>query len=161
MDSVWFWSLITLVVGFIVGYAAQKSGFCSVGGWRDLVLMRDTYLLKGIGGFLIGGVIGYTILSLTGGIYFSSQFPWFYFKQWAMIPGSVFTYKNLWVGWTIAALGGLGMGFFSVLAGGCPLRNATMAAEGNKSSWWYLLGFALMAPVVVYLFTLINPLGWF
>lgn len=54
MVSVWFWSLITLVVGFIVGYVAQRSGFCSVGGWRDLVLMHDTYLLKGIGGFLLG-----------------------------------------------------------------------------------------------------------
>lgn len=161
MVSVWFWSLITLVVGFIVGYVAQRSGFCSIGGWRDLVLMRDTYLLKGIGGFLLGGVIGYTILSLTGGIYFASQFPWFYFKQWTMIPGSVVTYKNLSAGWAIAALGGVGMGFFSVLAGGCPLRNAVLASEGNKSSWWYLLGFALMTAVVVYLFTLINPLKLF
>jgi hypothetical protein len=161
MDSAWFWSLTTLVVGLIVGYAAQRSGFCSVGGWRDLILMKDTHLLKGILGFLVGGILGYTILSLTGGIYFANQFPWFYFKGWsAMIPGSVVAYKNVWAGWAVAAIGGLGMGFFSVLAGGCPLRNATMAAEGNKSSWWYLLGFALMAPIVTYLFVvIINPLG--
>jgi len=160
MDSVWFWSVITLVVGFIVGYVAQRSGFCSVGGWRDLVLMKDTYLLKGVLGFLAGGIAGYVILSLTGGIYFASQFPWFYFKQWSMMPCTVVSYNDLWAGWAVAAIGGLGTGFYSVLAGGCPLRIATMAAEGNKSSWWYLLGFALMAPIVTYLFVvIINPLG--
>jgi uncharacterized membrane protein YedE/YeeE len=161
VESVWFWSLTTLGVGLIVGYASQRSGFCTIGGWRDFILMRDTYLLKGVLGFLVGGIAGYTILTLAGGIYYANQFPWFYFKNWAMIPGTVVVYKNLWVGWAIATLGGLGMGFFSVLAGGCPLRNATMASEGNKSSWWYLLGFVLVIPIVIYLFTFINPLGWF
>jgi hypothetical protein len=37
--------------------------------------------------------------------------------------------------------GGIGFGFFSVYAEGCPFRQHVMAAEGKRSAWMYLLGF--------------------
>jgi len=159
LESVWFWSIITLVVGLIVGYVAQMAGFCSIGGYRDYILFRDTHLLKGVAGFLVGGVIGFTILALAGGIYYPNQFPWSYFNGLKMVAGSLLKTNDLTVGWAAAIVGGIGVGFFSVIAGGCPLRNAVMAAEGNKSSIWYLIGFALMTPIVVYVFYVINSLG--
>lgn len=49
------------------------------------------------------------------------------------------------LGWTV--LGGLGLGFFSNLANGCPLRQHVLAGQGEASAWWYLLGFYLMVLV--------------
>lgn len=156
VESVWFWSLTTLVVGLIIGYSAQKAGFCSIGGWRDYILLRDTHLIKGIVGFIIGGVIGYSLLTLTGAIYFPNQFPWSYYNGLKAISGSLVKTNDLTTTWIAAIIGGIGVGFFSVLSGGCPLRNAVMASEGNKSSIWYLIGFALMCPIAVYVFYLIG-----
>lgn len=158
VESVWFWSLTTLVVGLIVGYLAQKSGFCSIGGWRDFILFRDTHLIKGVVGFIIGGVVGFSLLALLGAIYYPSQFPWTYFNGLKTISGSLVKTNNLTTAWITAIIGGIGVGFFSVLSGGCPLRNAVMASEGNKSSIWYLIGFALMAPIAVYVFYLIGTI---
>jgi uncharacterized membrane protein YedE/YeeE len=47
----------------------------------------------------------------------------------------------------LAVLGGAGLGLFSVLAGGCPLRQHVMASEGDKSSMSYLVGFYVGAVV--------------
>jgi uncharacterized membrane protein YedE/YeeE len=158
VESVWFWSASTLVVGLIVGYLAQKSGFCTIGGYRDFILFRDTHLLKGVIGFIIGGIVGYSLLTLAGAIYFANQFPWSYFNGVKLIAGSLVKTNDLATAWITAIIGGIGLGFFSVLSGGCPLRNAVMASEGNKSSIWYLMGFTLMAPIVVYVFNLIGTL---
>jgi uncharacterized membrane protein YedE/YeeE len=43
--------------------------------------------------------------------------------------------------WLIAIIGGLGVGFVGVLAGGCPFRMHVLAAEGRRTYWFYLLGF--------------------
>lgn len=158
MESVWFWSLTTLAVGLIVGYLAQKSGFCTIGGYRDFILFRDTHLIKGVVGFIFGGIVGFSLLALAGAIYYPNQFPWIYFNGLKIIAGSLVKTNNLTTAWITAIIGGISLGFFSVLSGGCPLRNAVMASEGNKSSIWYLIGFALMMPIAVYVFYLIGTL---
>jgi uncharacterized membrane protein YedE/YeeE len=156
MQSVWFWSVTTLIVGLIIGYLAQKSGFCSIGGYRDFILFRDTHLIKGAAGFVIGGIVGFSLLTLTGAIYYPNQFPWSFYNALKIIPGSLVKTSDLTTAWITAIIGGVGVGFFSVLSGGCPLRNAVMSMEGNKSAIWYLIGFALMTPIVVYVFYLIG-----
>ncbi len=158
MQSAWFWSLTTLIVGMIIGYAAQRAGFCSIGGWRDYVLFRDATLWKAVPGFIIGGIIGYSILTIAGSIYYPNQFPWGWYKGWTSIPGSIAKGVTL-IGsnailnailWAI--IGAVGIGFFSTLAGGCPLRQTVMAAEGSKSSYVYLIGFIIGAPIAHYIF---------
>jgi uncharacterized membrane protein YedE/YeeE len=51
----------------------------------------------------------------------------------------------------VAIIGGLGIGFFAVLSGGCPFRNTVMTGEGNKSALFYLLGF-LFGAIIFHLF---------
>ena len=41
-------AIITLLVGGLVGYLSQRSRMCFVGGIRDFILIRDTYLLRGL-----------------------------------------------------------------------------------------------------------------
>src|SRR4030042_1977756 len=46
-----------VVVGLAIGLLAQRTRLCFVGGWRDLIMIKDTYLFGGIAAFLIGAFI--------------------------------------------------------------------------------------------------------
>lgn len=119
-------SMATLVVGVLIGYLGQRSRFCIISGVRDYFLLRDSYRIKGLLGLIIGGVIGYTAFKLMGGDV--PNFP---------IGIDIEPVGNL----IASVIGGLGLGFYSVLAEGCPFRQHVMAAEGRKSAMFYLLGF--------------------
>ena len=41
-------AITTLVVGVVVGYLGQRSRMCFIGGIRDVMLVRDGYLLRGL-----------------------------------------------------------------------------------------------------------------
>ncbi len=135
----------TLIVGMIIGYLVQRSRFCSIGGFRDFLLARDTYLLKGYGGLLVGAAAGFILFKLAGGQI--NNFP----LGNDLPPMAPF----------IAMIAGaIGLGFFSVMAGGCPTRQHVMAAEGKESAVYYLIG--LYAGIVYFfLFTTqyLNILG--
>lgn len=118
---------------------------CFVGGMRDFYLIRDTWLIKGLFGFFVGALIGFIIFTATGHI---SAFPWFVDKGLAPIPGDPLGASGSLAGHLILAIiGGFGVGFFSVIQGGCPLRNYVMAAEGNKTAIAYLFGLAVGAVI--------------
>ncbi len=115
----------TLIVGMIAGYIVQRSRFCSIGGFRDFFLSRGTYLLKGYGGLLVGAAAGFILFKMTGGKI--ANFP----------LGMDFPPIAPFIAMIIGAIG---LGFFSVLAGGCPTRQHVMAAEGKESAVFYLIG---------------------
>lgn len=119
-------ALVTLVVGFIIGYLGQRSRFCIISGIRDFTLFRDTYRIKGLFALIIGSLLGLGFFKLIGGTI--SAFP---------------AQQNVGsAGYFIAsAIGGLGVGFFSVLSEGCPFRQHVMAGEGKRSAIFYLIGF--------------------
>jgi len=116
-------AIATLVVGLIVGFFAQRSRMCFVGGLRDFILVRDTELLKGLLAFALTAWIAFPLAGMLAGS-----------------PRTVFTPADaITVALTVAA--GLGVGLFSTLANGCPLRQHVLAAQGIVSSWTYLAGF--------------------
>ena len=118
--------LATLVIGGVIGYLGQRSRFCAVSGFRDWFLVRDTRLLKGYGALLIGGAAGFALFKLMGGSIFNYPL--------GMDIGST-------GGAIIIAIAGVGMGYFSTLADGCPFRQHVAAATGRQTSLFYLLGF--------------------
>ncbi len=102
---------IGLAAGLIIGILAQRSRFCSVGGIRDFIFFRDTYLLTGILALLITAMIANIVVG---------------------------TFKLGFTGQPIAHTDGiwnfLGMylaGTASTLLGGCPIRQLIAASEGN------------------------------
>lgn len=116
----------TLIVGILIGYLGQSSKFCIVSGIRDSYLLRNFYRIKGLLGLIIGAALGFTIFKLIGGD----------------VPGFPAQIKIESIGYLIATIiGGVGMGFYSVLAEGCPFRQHVMAAEGRESAVFYLIGF--------------------
>jgi len=124
-------ALATLVLGFVIGYLGQRSRLCFVAGYRDLFLIRDASLLKGVIGAFLGALAGFILFKFLGG----------------RIVGFPMLLKTPELdsvsAWLITIVGGLGVGFVGALAGGCPFRMHVLAAEGKRTYWFYLLGFYL------------------
>ena len=143
--------IITLVLGLIIGYLAQRSGFCSIGGMRDLMMFKHTRLFFGYLTLIGGALIGYAIFWLI----IPSAFPNFYWagtQGFTPIPGAP---SGLQVGSYIilAVIGGFGMGLLGVLLGGCPLRQIVMSSEGGRNSLFFVIGL-IVGAVVFHAFTM-------
>lgn len=116
-------AIATLVIGVILGYLGQRSRMCFVGGIRDFILVRDTYLLRGLIAFGLTAWLAFPLVGLLVGTR----------------PGPLGVSDAVTVLLTI--LGGFGVGYFSTLANGCPFRQHVLAAQGVRSSIAYLVGF--------------------
>lgn len=154
--------IVTIILGFIMGYLGQRARMCFIGGMRDWYLVRDTYLIKGLFAFLVFAFVGFVIFHFISPAI--KTFPWFlnggavFVKKWTVtgisaspshllpVPGDPITWcPKAWAHIILAIIGGFGLGFCSTMAGGCPFRQHVMAAEGSRSAITYLIGFALGA----------------
>lgn len=159
--------IFSLVMGIIIGYMGQRSRMCFIGGVRDFIIVKDTFLLKGFISFLLTAIVLFMLLNSMG--VYLKDYPWYAKKE--MIPmvdyalqtnqpylacempaGAIFGFAKNIPGVNIGSftlsytaivmiLGSLSIGFFSTMANGCPFRQHVMAGSGNKSAWVYLLGF--------------------
>lgn len=138
--------IVTLLLGLIIGWLGQRSGFCSVGGFRDFFMFRHTRLLYGYLALIIGAFAGYLVFKLVFPSAFEGFF-WFMGKGLMPVPGAP---ANLTVAAYIilAVVGGIAVGLIGVLLGGCPLRQVVMTAEGNARSLFFVIG--MCAGAVVY-----------
>ena len=123
-------AVATLVVGIILGYLGQRSRMCFVGGIRDFILVRDTFLLKGLIAFGLTAWLSFPLAGVIVGIRPETSSIWRFAFDISDAVTAVLT-----------IVGGFGVGFFSTLANGCPLRQHVLAAQGTKSSIAYLAGF--------------------
>lgn len=122
-----------------MGILAQKTRLCMVGGTRDMIMFKDSYLLSGFLAILIFAFIGNLILG-----YFNLGF--------AEQP--VAHTDGLW-----NFLGMVLVGWGSVLLGGCPLRQLILAGEGNADSSVTIMG-SLVGAAIVHNFGLASsPAG--
>ena len=159
-------AIYTLILGLVFGYLGQRARMCFIGGMRDYILVRDTYLIKGLFGFLAAAFLGFVLFHFAIPCATLGTFPWFmngagvFLNRWAAmniqdtpspilpVPGAPITWSPKVIHHLIlAVIGGTMVGFFSVLAGGCPFRQHVMADEGSRRSLSYIVGFALGAVV--------------
>lgn len=111
---------ISFLFAIIIGVLAQRSRFCTVGAFRDLIIIKDTYLLLGLGSFIVSAFLMNLILG---------QFK----PGFAGQPAAHSMHLWNFLGMTLA-----GLAF--TLAGGCPGRQLIMAGEGNNDSAVFFLG---------------------
>jgi len=56
--------IAVLIIGMVMGFAAQRSRFCIQGAFRDLFLIKDTHLMDGVLAamlvFMLVNLIGYS-----------------------------------------------------------------------------------------------------
>lgn len=111
---------VSLVVAIVIGVLAQRSRFCTVGAFRDMILIKDFHLLGGVAGF----VISVFILNFV----FGNFNPGFEAQPIAHS-------QHLW-----NFLGMVLAGLAFTLAGGCPGRQLFLAGEGNVDSGIFIIG---------------------
>lgn len=112
--------LVSLGIGLLIGFLAQRTRFCTMGAVRDVILMRDTHLLSGLLALLASAFIVNLILG---------QFNLGY-------AGQPIAHSNL--EWNV--LGMVLAGLAYALAGGCPGRQLFLAGEGDGDSAVFTLG---------------------
>ena len=112
--------ILSLGVGLSVGFLAQRSRFCTMGAFRDLLLFRQTHLFLGVLSLAVAAFMTNLIL-----------------KQFN--PG----FANQPVAHTMSLWNFSGMvlaGLAFTLAGGCPGRQLFLAGEGDGDAAIFSLG---------------------
>ena len=112
--------LFSLAAGLAVGWLAQRTRFCTVGALRDLIMMRDAHLFKGIVAFIAAALVANLALG---------QFHLGFEKQ------PVAHTMQLW-----NFLGMVLSGLAFTLAGGCPGRMLIMSGEGDSDAGVFVFG---------------------
>lgn len=130
---------ISLGAGLIIGALAQRSRFCTVGAFRDVMLTKDFHLISGVAALLVFAFVANIILG---------QFnPGF--------EGQPIAHTNhVWnfLGMTLA-----GLAF--ALAGGCPGRQLFLSGEGDLDAAVFVLGMIVGAAVAHNLAMASSPKG--
>lgn len=112
--------LISLGVGLLVGFLAQRSRFCTMGSIRDAILIRDFHLLYGVVAMLIGAFVVNLVLG---------QFHPGFAAQPIAHSNSLWNFLGM-------VLAGLAF----ALSGGCPGRQLILSGEGDTDSGVFVIG---------------------
>lgn len=150
-------SLVFLLIGLVVGFLAQRSRMCFVAGFRDWILVRDTELLTGLFAFLATVWVLTSVLGSLGMLHrgvpvYGHAAAELGTVAWGSLPTGVgrFFWSSLG--------GGFLVGVFSVIAGGCVMRQHVLCAQGDRNALLYLAGF--YGAVAVYYGLLSRFFGW-
>lgn len=112
--------VISLGVGLVIGFMAQKSRFCTMGAFRDLILFRQIHLLSGVIALVAAAAATNLILG---------QFKAGFAGQPVAHTMHVWNFMGM-------VLAGLAF----ALAGGCPGRQLFLAGEGDGDAAVFVLG---------------------
>lgn len=111
---------VSLAVGLLIGFVAQRSRFCTMGAIRDLILFRQMHLFSGLLALVAAALL--TNIAL-------GQFHPGFEKQPVAHTMQV---------WNFAGMCLAGLAF--ALAGGCPGRQLFLAGEGDGDAAVFVLG---------------------
>lgn len=112
---------ISAGAGLIIGFLAQRTRFCTVGGIRDVILMRDFHLLSGVIAFLVAAFL----LNFLAYDQFRPGF-----------ENQPAAHNVHWLNFAGMLLAGLSF----TLAGGCPGRQVFLSGEGDADAAIFVLG---------------------
>lgn len=111
---------ISLGAGLLIGVLAQRTRFCTMGSIRDVILMRDTHLISGVGALVVTAAVTNLVLRQTS-VGFAAQ------------PVAHSSHVWNFLGMALA-----GLAF--ALAGGCPGRQLFLSGEGDADAGVFVLG---------------------
>jgi YedE family putative selenium metabolism protein len=112
--------IVSLIIGLMIGFLAQRSRFCTMGAVRDLILFKQPHLFWGI----ISLVVFAFLTNLVVG-----QFHPGFAKQPVAHSMHIWNFGGMVVA---------GLAF--ALAGGCPGRQLFLAGEGDGDAAVFVLG---------------------
>ena len=128
---------ISLAVGLIIGIMAQRTRFCTVGGIRDVVLLKNYHLFYGVAALVVGALA----VNLALG-----QF------KMGITAMPIAHSNHIWnfMGMVLA-----GMAFS--LAGGCPGRQLFLSGEGDGNAAIFVMGMIVGAGFCHNMFLAAGP----
>lgn len=112
--------LISLAIGLLVGFVAQRTRFCTVGAVRDVILLRDRHLFNGILALVAAAFVTNLVLG---------QFKVGFAGQPVAHTAALWNFGGM-------VLAGLAF----TLAGGCPGRQLFLSGEGDGDAAVFCLG---------------------
>jgi len=112
--------IVSLVVGLAIGFLAQRTRFCTMGAFRDVILFRQ--------GHLLSGLIALVIVAFITNLLVKQFHPGFSGQPVA---------HTMHV-WNFGGMVLAGLAF--CLAGGCPGRQLFLAGEGDGDAAVFVLG---------------------
>lgn len=119
--------ILSLIVGLVIGFLAQKSRFCTMGALRDLILFKQTHLF--------GGLVALAVTAFLTNLVVGQFNPGF-------IDQPVAHTMHFW------NFGGMALaGLAFALAGGCPGRQLFLAGEGDGDSSIFVIGMIVGAAI--------------
>ncbi len=119
--------LISLGVGLLIGFLAQRTRFCTMGSIRDVILMGDTHLISGLGALVVFAFLTNLVFGQVN-VGFATQ--------------PVAHSSHIW-----NFLGMLLAGLAFALAGGCPGRQLFLSGEGDSDAGVFVLGMIVGAGI--------------
>ena len=117
--------LVSLGIGLVIGFLAQRTRFCTMGAVRDVILMRDFHLLSGLLALLIAAFLTNVVLG---------QFNHGYTARPIAHSSTL---------WNVLGMALSGLAY--ALAGGCPGRQLFLSGEGDGDSGVFVLGMIIGA----------------
>ncbi len=129
-----------LGIGLAVGFIAQRTRFCTIGGIRDAILIKDYHLFLGIVSLIIAALVMNVIFGNLNNIGFDNQ--------------PVAHNDHLW-----NFMGMVLSGLCFVLAGGCPGRQLILSGEGDGDAATFVVGMMVAAAFAHNFFTASSPAG--
>ncbi|HZJ84978.1 MAG TPA: YedE family putative selenium transporter, partial [Syntrophomonadaceae bacterium] len=117
--------MISIAIGLLIGFLAQKSRFCTMGAIRDLILFRQAHLFTGI--------VGLTVAAFLTNLLINQFNPGF--------AGQSVSHTMHF--WNFAGMVLSGLAF--TLAGGCPGRQLFLSGEGDGDAAVFVLGMVVGA----------------
>ena len=112
--------VVSLSIGLAIGFLAQRSRFCTMGAFRDLILFRQ--------GHLFSGLVGLAVFAFVTNLIVGQFHPGFANQPVAHTMSL----------WNFAGMVLAGLAF--ALAGGCPGRQLFLAGEGDGDAAVFVLG---------------------
>lgn len=112
--------IMSICVGLIVGFFAQRSRFCTMGALRDVMLFRQFHLAIGFSAMLVAALL----LNLAVGAFHPG-----FANQPISQPNDLWNF-----------LGMVTAGLAFALAGGCPGRQLFLSGEGDNDAAVFIAG---------------------
>ena len=117
--------VVSLLLGLCIGFLAQRSRFCTMGAFRDLILFRQTHLFTGLAALAVFAFLTNLIMG---------QFHHGFANQPVAHTMSIWNFGGMVVA---------GLAF--CMAGGCPGRQLFLAGEGDGDAAVFVLGMIMGA----------------
>ena len=124
---------IALIASIVIGFVAQKSRFCTVGGLRDGIFMKDFHMTKGVIAFIVAAFI-VNIATSRFNLSMENQ-PIAHTINLSM-ENQPIAHTNIL--WNTVSMILTGLAF--TLGAGCPGRQMIQSAEGNMDSFIFVIG---------------------